>query len=430
MITLFCVKGNKMKLKDKVLNIAKAAKKAAYQMALIKTDAKNSALRAMAKALIDRNDYLINENKKDLKAARKQGFTKAIIDRLVLNDKTILGMAQCLRATAALRDPVGETLKSFKRPNGLLIKKVRVPIGVIGIIYESRPNVTSDCIGLCLKSGNVAILKGGREAAFSNMAIYRVLRDALKGSAIPSSAFNLIDSAERQALTFLLGMEKYVDLIVPRGGEELIEFVAKNSRIPVIKHYKGICHTYVSDRADLKMAHKICYNAKVQKPGVCNAMETMLVHRDAAVRFLPGIINDMKKADVEIRGCPVTCRIIKNGIKTATPLDWDTEYLDLVLSVKVVNNLKEAIDHINMHGSHHSDAIVTEDRKEAEEFLNAVDSACLYWNASTRFTDGYQFGFGAEIGISTDKLHARGPMALEELTTYKYVVYGKGQIRQ
>lgn len=419
-----------MNLKNKINNIAKAAKKASYQMALISTQEKNSALLAMAKALTDRKDFLINENKRDLMAAQKQGLNKALTDRLTLNDKTISEMSQSLKATATLKDPVGAVLNTFKRPNGLLIKKVRIPIGVIGIIYESRPNVTSDCIGLCLKSGNVAILKGGREAAYSNSAIYRVLRDALKGTCIPSEAINLIDSTERQAWSFLLGLDQYVDLIIPRGGEELIEFVAKNSRIPVIKHYKGICHTYVSNNADLNMAHKICYNAKVQKPGVCNAMETMLVHRDVAIRFLPRIIDEMKKAGVEIRGCPITRRIIKKGIKKATAKDWDTEYLDLILSVKVVENLKEAIDHINVHGSHHSDAIVTENSKEAGEFLKSVDSACLYVNASTRFTDGYQFGFGAEIGISTDKLHARGPMALEELTTYKYVVYGKGQIRQ
>jgi len=314
--------------------------------------------------------------------------------------------------------------------NGLLIKKVRTPIGVIGIIYESRPNVTSDCIGLCLKSGNAVILKGGKEAFYSNKAIFSVLRDALKGTKIPTDAISLISSTDRKSVDMLLGLNEFIDLIVPRGGESLIRLVAEKSRIPVVKHYKGICHTYVSNRADLNMARKICFNAKVQRPGVCNAMETMLVHKKAARRFLPVIIGDLQRAGVEIRGCLKTMRIVKKGIKKATAKDWDEEYLDLILSVKVVNDLKEAIDHINKHGSQHSDAIVTNDKSEAQQFLKSVDSACIYVNASTRFTDGYQFGFGAEVGISTDKLHARGPMALEELTTYKYTILGKGQIRK
>jgi len=320
-------------------------------------------------------------------------------------------------------------LRTFRRPNGLLIKKVRTPIGVIGIIYESRPNVTSDCIGLCLKSGNVSILKGGKEAQYSNAAIFKVLRDALRGTKIPASAINLISSVDRKAVNILLGLDRYVDLIVPRGGEALIRFVAQNSTIPVVKHYKGVCHTYVSDKADLAMAHKICINAKVQRPGVCNAMETMLVHQNIARKFLLKIIADLKAYGVEIRGCAKTRSIIKEGIRKATEKDWSEEYLDLILAVKVVKDTSEAIAHINTYGSQHSDAIVTKDKKEAEQFLKSVDSACLYVNASTRFTDGYEFGFGAEVGISTDKLHARGPMALEELTTYKYTVIGKGQIR-
>ncbi len=419
-----------MTLEKEIEQIARSARTAAYRLALISSDEKNRALSAMAAALHREKDYLKKENEKDLAAARKKNYSKALVDRLTLTDKVIAEMAESLKATAALKDPVGEVLSTVERPNGLLIKKVRTPIGVVGIIYESRPNVTSDCIGLCLKSGNAAILKGGKEAIFSNIAIFRVLKKALAGSSVPADAIHLIESTDRKAVLFLLGLDKYVDVIVPRGGEELIRFVAENSTIPVIKHYKGICHTYVSEHADLNMAHKICYNAKVQKPGVCNAMETLLVHRESAIRFLPLMADAYRKAGVEIRGCPMTRKIVKQGVKPATAQDWETEYLDLILSVKVVDSLKEAIDHINTHGSHHSDAIVTDDKKEAEEFLKSVDSACLYVNASTRFTDGFQFGMGAEIGISTDKLHARGPMALEELTTYKYVVYGNGQIRQ
>ncbi len=418
-----------MNLEKQILEMAKDAKQAALELAKIPTATKDQALRLMAKALLENQDYLFAENKKDLAAAKKENYSKALIDRLTLTEKTVKEMAKGLKETSQLKDPVGEILSTFKRPNGLLIKKVRAPIGVIGIVYESRPNVTSDCIGLCLKSGNAAILKGGREAFYSNQAIFKVLQEALKKTKIPIAAINLIPSTDRAAFHQLLKLEQYIDLIVPRGGEELIRFVAENTKIPVIKHYKGLCTIYVSEHADLNMAHHICLNAKVQKPGVCNAMETMLVNRDVAQRFLPVMAADFKKAGVEIRGCPVTRRILKSTVNAAMDKDWDTEFLDLILAVKVVENFKEAVDHINAHGSHHSDAIVTEDKKEAEEFLKSVDSACLYVNASTRFTDGYQFGFGAEIGISTDKLHARGPMALEELTTYKYLVYGKGQIR-
>ena len=418
-----------MNLEQEITSMAQAAQKAGRALALIPTLNKNHALRRMARALVRHQDYLTAENKKDLAIAQSQSYSKALIDRLTLNEKTVNEMKTCLLDTAKLKDPVGQILESFKRPNGLRIQKVRVPLGVVAIVYESRPNVTSDAIGLCLKSGNAAILKGGREALHSNGAIFKILRDELSNTEIPIDAIQLLPSDDRRAFQFLLKLEKYVDVVIPRGGEELIRFVAENTRIPVIKHYQGICHTYVSEHVDLNMAHKICMNAKVQKPGVCNAMETMLVSKDAAPRFLPVIIEDMQKAGVEIRGCPLTRRIVKKPIKAATEKDWDTEYLDLILSVKVVHNLEEAIEHINTHGSHHSDCIVTDDKNEARQFLQAVDSACLYVNASTRFTDGYQFGFGAEIGISTDKLHARGPMALNELTTYKYLVFGKGQIR-
>jgi glutamate-5-semialdehyde dehydrogenase len=419
-----------MKLERHIKQQTAAAKAASRELALVSTAERNKALTRMAKALLAQRDFLLKENKRDIEHASRQGYAAALIDRLVLNEKRILGMIQCLQDTAYLKDPLGEVLRTIRRPNGLIIKKVRVPIGVIGIIFESRPNVMSDCIGLCVRSGNAVILKGGKEATFSNQAIFRVLQDALKGTAIPREALQMISSTNRAAVKILLSQSDNVDLIVPRGGESLIRFVAENSLIPVIKHYKGVCHTYVSNQADIAMAIKVCYNAKVQRPGVCNAMETLLVHKNIAAKFLPPMIAELKKAKVEIRGCPVTRKIVKDGVKAATEQDWYEEYLDLILSVRVVNSLKEAIGHINTYGTHHSDAIITQNKKEAEEFLAAVDSACLFVNASTRFTDGYEFGLGAEIGISTDKLHARGPMALEELTTYKYLVYGKGQIRQ
>ncbi len=412
-----------------MIRMAKAAKKASLKLAVVSTAEKNRALARMAKALLKQRGYLVQENAKDIAAAQKHGFSKALVERLILTEKHIKEMVDCLLATAKLQDPVGETIKTFRRPNGLLIKKVRVPIGVIGIIYESRPNVTSDCIGLCLKSGNAVILKGGREAIHSNKAIFHVLKEAIKKTNVPRDAIQLVTSLDRKAVNILLTLDKYVDLIIPRGGETLIKLVADQSKIPVIKHYKGICHTYVSHRADINMAQRICLNAKVQKPAVCNAMETLLVHKNVAGKFLPKMIGEFQKYGVEIRGCPKTRRIVKAGVKAAVDEDWDTEYLDLILSVKVVGSLQEAVGHINTHGSHHSDAIITKDKNEAQKFLESVDSACLYVNASTRFTDGYQFGFGAEIGISTDKIHARGPMALEELTTYKYLVYGRGQVR-
>lgn len=419
-----------MALDKKVIKIATKAKQAAQALALVDTRKKDEVLFKLADAIDAQKDFLIEANDKDVKAAQKAGYAKALIDRLVLNEKRIKAMAECLREVAGLADPVGETLKTTTRPNGLVIKKMRVPIGVIGIIYESRPNVTSDCVGLCLKAGNAVILKGGKEAAHSNQAIVKIIKDVLahEGGAWAESV-QIVSSTDRAALNTLLKLTDQVDLIIPRGGESLIRFVSENSRIPVVKHYKGVCHTYVSDEADLNMAQKICFNAKVQRPGVCNAMETMLVHRDVAARFLPGMIAELKAAGVEIRGCPMTRKIVKIGVKRAMTADWYAEYLDLILAVRVVDSLAQAVEHINTYGSHHSDAIVTDDPKEAEQFLRAVDSACVYANASTRFTDGYEFGMGAEIGISTDKIHARGPMALEELTTYKFVIEGNGQVR-
>jgi len=419
-----------MNLSAHILKIAKAAKKASYPMALISTNEKNHALMQMAKALEAQQSYLIKENAKDLAAASKANYSKALIDRLTLNPKRISAMSDGLRETAKLKDPVGQLLETIRRPNGLLIKKIRVPLGVVGIIYESRPNVTADCAGLCLKSGNAAILKGGREAIHSNKAIFKILKSQLKKTKIPLDALQLIESTDRQAVHELLKLDEYLDVIVPRGGEELIHFVADNSRIPVIKHFKGVCHVYVSDKADLKMAHKITMNAKTQKPGVCNAMETLLVDRSVAKKFLPSVIEDLQRAGCEIRGDAATRAIVKDGVKKATEQDWRTEYLDLILSVRVVKNATQAIEHINTFGSHHSDTIVTKEKNQAQAFLDAVDSACVYVNASTRFTDGFEFGFGAEVGISTDKLHVRGPMALEGLTSYKYEIYGNGQIRK
>ncbi|MBF0478681.1 MAG: glutamate-5-semialdehyde dehydrogenase [Candidatus Omnitrophica bacterium] len=415
-------------MSNNIIKMAQKAKQASLILATVSSSEKNKALKLMAKALLAKSAYLISENKKDLNAAKKADYAQALIDRLVLNDKRIHEMAECLIDTANLPDLIGETMAVYKRPNGLVIKKVRCPIGVVGIIYESRPNVTSDCIGLCLKSGNSVILKGGKEAVNSNNAIFKVLKDVLKMTKVPAESIQMIASTDRDSMLKMLGLTDYVDLIVPRGGEALIRFVGENSRIPVIKHYKGVCHTYVSHKANLKMAEDICFNAKVQRPGVCNAMETMLVHKQAAKKFLPVMIERFQKAGVEIRG-DVKTRAIVKGIKAAQEEDWPTEYLDLILAVKVVDSLKEAIDHINTYGSRHSDTIVTESKTEAEEFFRSVDSACLYQNASTRFTDGYQFGFGAEVGISTDKIHVRGPMGIEGLTSYKYTVYGKGQVR-
>ena len=417
-----------MNLSAHILKIAKAAKKASYQMALVSAKEKNRALMLMANALEAKHSFLIRENAKDLSVASKANYSKALVDRLTLNPKRIADMANGLRETAKLKDPVGQLLETIKRPNGLIIKKVRVPLGVVGIIYESRPNVTADCAALCLKSGNAAILKGGKEAIHSNKAIFKVLKSQLKKTKIPLDALQLIESTDRQAVHELLKLDEYLDVIVPRGGEELIRFVADNSRIPVIKHFKGICHVYVHAQADLKMAYKIVMNAKLQKPGVCNAMETLLVDRTVAKKFLPSMIESLQKAGCEIRGDQAT-RAIAKGVKKATEEDWRTEYLDLILSVRVVEDINQAIEHINTYGSHHSDTIVTKNKNQAQAFLNAVDSACVYVNASTRFTDGYEFGFGAEVGISTDKLHVRGPMALEGLTSYKYEIYGNGQVR-
>ncbi len=417
-------------MKTSVNLLTRKAKEAALQLAGMSTAVKNKALRGMAAGLVRRRKEILSANEKDLAAARKAGISGALLDRLTLNPKRVAEMARGLREVAALPDPVGGLIARWKRPNGLTISKVRVPIGVIGIIYEARPNVTADCAGLCLKSGNAVILRGGSEAIYSNRAIFRVLDSEARKAGLPAGAVQLVWSTDRKSVDELLGAVGWVDLVIPRGGEGLIRAVVAKAKVPVIKQYQGICHTFVDASADLKMAEAICFNAKVQRPGVCNAMETLLVHRAAAKRFLPGMYRRYLAAGVELRGDAETRKILKGtAVKAASRKDWDTEYLDLILSVRVVKSLAEALAHIRRHGSHHSEAIVTRSKKNAEQFLNGIDAACLYWNASTRFTDGGQFGLGAEIGVSTDKLHARGPMGLEELTTYQYRITGSGQVR-
>ena len=419
-----------MGLKAKIVNIATRAKKASRPLGALSAVTKNAALKKMARSILKSGAYIRKANDKDLREAGERKMPPAFIDRLELSAKRIKGMADSVNNIAGLKDPVGVVEELTKRPNGLLIGKMRVPIGSFLVIYESRPNVTADCIALALKSGNSLILRGGREAINSNRAIFDTLERPALSAGIPKGAMNIITTTDRKAVDILLGLDKLIDLVIPRGGESLIREVTKKSRIPVIKHYKGVCHTYVDDGADVNMAESISYNAKTERPGVCNAMETLLVHKDIARRFLPGMAKKFKIAGVEMRGCAQTRHILKKmGVKAAVERDWHTEYLGLILSIKVVNNVKEAIDHIEKYGTRHSDAIVTDNSKHAMEFVQKVDSSSVYVNASTRFTDGYEFGKGAEIGISTDKLHARGPMGLEELTTYKYVIFGNGQVR-
>ena len=414
---------------NNIIEIAKRAKESSRVIATLSSKVKDNALKGMARALVESVETILSENEKDIREGEKNHLSMAMLDRLKLNPSRIKGMSDSLMSISELKDPVGEVLGMWKRPNGLRIGRVRVPIGTILMIYESRPNVTSDVIGLCLKSGNSVILRGGSEALNSNIAIHKILSEAAKAEGIPSDGINMVETPDKKAVSTLLGLNQYIDLVIPRGGEELIRKVMLESKIPVIKHYKGVCHTYVDEDADLNMAENIAFNAKVQRPGVCNAMETLLVHKDVAIRFLPSMVKKFKDAGVEIRGCPVTRDIVKD-IKEATEDDWYTEYLDLILSIRVVEDIDEAIRHITVYGSMHSDAIVTDNYERAMKFLNEVDSACVYVNASTRFTDGFEFGMGAEIGISTDKFHARGPMGLEELTSYKYIIYGNGQIRE
>jgi len=418
-----------MDIRQTVLAQAQAAKGAARKLAVLSSAVKDNALLQMADAIEKNSEEILSANKKDVEAGTQKQLTKAMIDRLTLNQGRIAGMAQSLREIAGQPDPVGSMDRMWKRPNGLEIGRLRVPLGVIAIIYEARPNVTSDAAGLCLKAGNAVILRGGSEAIHSNLAIGGIIQDALLKSGVPRESVQLIPVADRQAVNELLTLREYIDVVIPRGGEALIRAVTEKSTIPVIQHYKGVCHTYVDDEADLDMASRIVMNAKVQRPGVCNAMETLLVHRNIAAEFLPPMIARLREAGVEIRGCPATKKLVPDVI-AATEDDWYAEYLDLILAVRVVDGLDGAIDHINQYGSQHSDAIVTQDYSRSRRFLREVDSAAVYVNASTRFTDGGIFGLGAEIGISTQKLHARGPMGAEDLTTTKYIIFGDGQIRE
>jgi glutamate-5-semialdehyde dehydrogenase len=418
----------KKDFRTEVREMARKAKEASRPLAQLSTAIKNKALLEMAEDLERHQERLIQENRKDLVPGQKARLSSALIDRLRLTPSVIRGMAEGLREVAHLPDPVGEVVKMWKRPNGLMVGRMRIPIGVIGIIYESRPNVTADAAGLCLKSGNSVILRGGSEAFHSNQAIGQILRNVLVKRGIPQESIQIFPHTEREAIQEMLQLEDEIDLIIPRGGEELIRFVTNHSKIPVIKHYKGVCHIFVDESADLEVANRICFNAKVQRPGVCNAMETLLVHEKVASRFLPKIARVLQKEGVELRGCLRTRKILSH-IKEAREEDWFREYLDLILSIRVVKGIEEAIDHIATYGSFHTDAIITSDYQNAQKFLREVNSSCVLVNASTRFNDGFELGLGAEIGISTSKLHAFGPMGLEELTTTKFIVYGEGQIR-
>jgi glutamate-5-semialdehyde dehydrogenase len=416
------------KITELVRSIAARAQSAARQLAKLPSGTKNAAMIGMAAALEAEEAALTALNVQDVERARDYGLSSAMIDRLRLTPQRIRDMARGLREIAALADPIGEVTHMWRRPNGLEIGMMRVPLGVIAFLYESRPNVTADAAGLCLKSGNAVILRGGSEAIQSNLALSELLSKAAAAAGMPDDVLQMIPITDRRAIFELLKMEEYVDLVVARGGEEFIRTVVAHSRIPVIKHDKGLCHIYIDNEADLAMAAKVAFNAKVQRPSVCNAMETLLVHRDVALSFLPPFCEQLKGAHVEVRGCPETVRIVP-WATAASGEDWDSEYLDLILSIKVVDGLDEALDHIARHSSKLSESIITTSYQRARRFLHEVDSAAVFVNASTRFTDGYEFGFGAELGISTQKLHARGPMGLGSLTSQKYIVYGDGQIR-
>jgi len=403
------------------------SKEATKTIANLSGKIKNDLLHKMAEALLTNSQYIINENDKDMKAGVKNNLSSALMDRLLLNKDRVEGMATAIEEIAALKNPVGRTHEGWIVDNGLNIQKVSVPIGVIGIIYESRPNVTSDTAALCFKSGNICILKGGKEAENSNKAIAKILQDVLEKNNLPKEAISLLPDSSREGVANLIKQDKYVDLIIPRGGEALIKFVSSNASVPVIKHDKGLCHTYIDKDADIQKAIAVSLNAKCRRTGICGAMETMLVHNDIANEVLPLLQKEFEFSHTELRGCENTQKII--NIKNASEEDFNTEYLDNILSIKIVFSVEEACNHISKYGSGHSDAIITEKHNSAELFLNSIDSACVYLNASTQFTDGGEFGFGAEVGISTNKLHARGPMGINELTTYKYKIYGNGQIR-
>jgi glutamate-5-semialdehyde dehydrogenase len=411
-------------IQETIHQMGRHARAAAHQLAQLSSDEKNLILRAMAKSVRDHAQEILTANEKDIIAGREKGLSSAMLDRLLLNHSRIEAMAVGIDEVADLPDPVGHVMEAWDRPNGIQIEQVRVPIGTIGIIYESRPNVTADAAVLCFKTGNATILRGGSEAIHSNVAIAAALAQA----GAPDHAIQLIPFTDRESVAALAGMDQWLDLIIPRGGKGLIETVVSLARMPVIKHYDGICHLFVDKDADIEMAVSLILNSKTHKPGVCNALETLLIHRDIAAEFLPLISVALRAKNVELRGCEKT-RLILTEVTPATEDDWQTEYLDLILAVRIVESLEEAVTHINHYGSHHTDVIVTREVTVAERFLRMVDSACVFHNVSTRFADGGEFGFGAEIGISTDKLHARGPMGLRELTSYQYRVRGSGQTR-
>lgn len=413
-----------MSIQETIHQMGRQARAAAYQLAQLTSEEKNDILRAMAAAIRRRTPELLAANVLDLAAGEAKGLSNAMLDRLKLDEKRIEAMAAGIDQVATLPDPVGEIMDAWDRPNGIQISQTRVPIGTIGIVYESRPNVTADAAVLCFKTGNATILRGGSEAIHSNVAIASALAEA----GAPEHAIQLIPFTDRESVAVLAGMDKWLDLIIPRGGKGLIETVVSLARMPVIKHYDGICHLFADKDADLGMATALTVNSKTQKPGVCNALEILLVHRHIAADFLPQAATALREKNVEIRGCENVLKILPDA-KPATQEDWDTEFLELIIAVKIVDSLEEAVAHINEHGSHHTDVIVTRDEATAERFLSTVDSACVFHNCSTRFADGGEFGFGAEIGISTDKLHARGPMGLRELTSYQYRVRGNGQVK-
>ncbi len=411
-------------IQETIYQMGKQARTAAYRLAQLSSDEKNAILSVMATSIRKAKPEILLANTKDLEAGRIKGLSNAMLDRLMLDDKRIEVMAAGIDQVATLPDPVGEIMDTWERPNGIRISQTRVPIGTIGIIYESRPNVTADAAVLCFKTGNATILRGGSEAIHSNVAIAAALAEA----GVPEHAIQLIPFTDRESVAVLAGMDKWLDLIIPRGGKGLIDTVVSLSRMPVIKHYDGVCHLFADKGADLEMAAALTVNSKTQKPGVCNALEILLIHQDIAADFLPIVAAALREKHVEIRGCENVLNILPDVVP-ATSEDWDTEFLELIIAVKIVESLENAIGHINEHGSHHTDVIVTRDEATAEKFLSSVDSACVFHNCSTRFADGGEFGFGAEIGISTDKLHARGPMGLRELTSYQYRVRGNGQVK-
>ncbi|MEE8240401.1 MAG: glutamate-5-semialdehyde dehydrogenase [Nitrospirales bacterium] len=417
---------------DYVVEVVRKARGAATKLAALSTAVKDEALLAMADSLVEKTDHILEANKQDLDALEAEGEERAqsaLADRLQLNPERIAEMAAGIREVAKLPDPVGGTPKMWRRPNGMRVGRVRVPIGVIGMIYESRPNVTADSAALCLKSGNACVLKGGSEAIHSNTAIAGLLAEAAEKAGVPAGAITFVTRTEREVARALLKQDAFVDLVIPRGGESLMKTVREESTIPVIKHDKGVCHVYVDAGADAAMAQEICFNAKVQRPSTCNAMETLLVHQASVRGFLPDLLRRLKDAGVEVRGCPKTCEVSAD-VKPAEEGDFGAEFLSLTLAVKIVKSVDEAMDHIAQYGSRHTEAIVTKDYSRALRFLREVDAGAVMVNASTRLNDGYQFGLGAEIGISTGRIHARGPMGLEELTCSKFIVMGSGQIRE